>query len=145
MRVLPAPVGAWTTTSFPSRSAATACCCQRSGTLTWLSAGSSANGEAGIDTNAKCSKLVGSTVYGDAPLDGSLPPALKIADFWRCETTKNPETTTNGHELTRIRKEKEPVLGRSLPFSFVFIRVHSWFQCLRLWRELAVNYPADSE
>ena len=34
MSVLPAPVGAWTTTSQPCRSAVTACCCQRSGMVT---------------------------------------------------------------------------------------------------------------
>src|SRR5882762_5114187 len=34
--VLPDPVGAWTTTSLPDRSPATASCCQRSGTVTWL-------------------------------------------------------------------------------------------------------------
>src|ERR1019366_4911552 len=48
--VLPAPVGAWTTTSLPSRRALTACCCQRSGTATWLRAGSSASGEEKVDT-----------------------------------------------------------------------------------------------
>src|SRR5579872_3750460 len=51
--VLPAPVGACTTTSWPSRNAATACCCHRSGTLTWLSTGSSANCEAKEDTKTE--------------------------------------------------------------------------------------------
>src|SRR5258706_8841271 len=36
INVFPDPVGAWTTTSFPDRSPATASCCQRSGTATWL-------------------------------------------------------------------------------------------------------------
>ena len=37
MKVLPEPVGAWTTTSFPSRRARTASCCQRSGTTRLIS------------------------------------------------------------------------------------------------------------
>ena len=51
--VLPAPVGAWTTTSSPARNAATACCCQRSGTATWLSAGWEASWSANIDTESR--------------------------------------------------------------------------------------------
>ena len=38
------PVGAWTTTSLPSRKAVTACCCHRSGTVTWFSTGKSRRG-----------------------------------------------------------------------------------------------------
>src|SRR5439155_24226427 len=45
INVLPAPVGAWTTTSMPSRKAERACCCHRSGTVTRLSAGISARAE----------------------------------------------------------------------------------------------------
>jgi hypothetical protein len=37
MSVLPAPVGAWTMTSLPSRRAPMACCCQTSGMMTWFS------------------------------------------------------------------------------------------------------------
>src|SRR5216683_8453458 len=60
IKVLPAPVGACTTTSLPARKAATASCCHKSGSVTWFNAGRSANccANTDIDSNitedAKC-------------------------------------------------------------------------------------------
>src|SRR5436190_20452736 len=59
MSVLPAPVGACTTTSLPSRKNVTACCCQRSGMATWFSPGAFSNCSASVRTTGTLLKCGG--------------------------------------------------------------------------------------
>src|SRR5579862_8058271 len=90
--VLPAPVGAWTTTSCPSRNALTACCCHRSGTLTWLREGSSANGDAKVDTKRRGSNdSCGDFYQALAPASGR--KSLKCPEHTRSEPLGNQIST----------------------------------------------------